>query len=197
MNKPASPQRRQANRRNALSSTGPKSAAGKGRSSGNSVSHGLSAPLEPDAFGPLVHTLTELIAQEGLHPQNARELAIKILDYERNLAYQAVLFAGAETQDKSNQLPTGAEVDRGIGDLFGREIDLLDDHVDWEHLSNRPISKRDQKFIVNQKLKMQKLWLRVNTLAQRDKAQVATNSLRYLNLSSNQLIKSLKGLKSA
>lgn len=194
MNKPTSPQRRQANRRNALKSTGPKSAAGRRRSSGNSVTHGLSAPIATDAVDPLVNALTELIAQEGLHPQSARGLAIKILDYERNLAYQRVLFAAQQIKGQISQSPTSAEADRGIRELFGREIDLLDDHFDWERFNNRPISKRDQKFIVSQKLKMQKIWLRMSTRAQRSKMREEANALRYLKRSSNQLIKGLKTL---
>ena len=191
MKKPASPQKRQANRRNALRSTGPKSVAGKRRSSANSTSHGLSTPI---ALDPLVNSLTELITQEGLNTQSARELVIKILDYERNLARQRALFAGGALTSPRNQLPTSAETDRGVRALFGREIDLLDDHVDWERFNNRPLTKRDQKFIVNQKLKMQKLWLRLSTRTQRSKAREEANSLRYLKRSSNQLIKALKAL---
>lgn len=194
MNKPASPQRRQANRRNALRSTGPKSAAGRRRSSSNSVSHGLSAPIAADALDPLLNAVAELIAQEGLHPQGARELAIKILDYERNLAYQRVLFASQQIKCQISQSTSSAEADRGIRELFSREIDLLDDHVDWERFNNRPLSNRDQKFIVSQKLKMQKIWLRMSTRAQRNKMREEASSLRYLKRSSNQLIKALKTL---
>jgi hypothetical protein len=141
-----------------------------------------------------VNSLTELIAQEGLDAQSARELVIKILDYERNLARQRSLFAGGALASPRNQLPTSAETERGVRELFGREIDLLDDHVDWERFNNRPLTKRDQKFIVNQKLKMQKLWLRMSTRTQRSKAREEANSLRYLKRSSNQLIKALKAL---
>jgi len=194
MNKPVSPQRRQANRRNALRSTGPKSAAGRRRSSGNSVTHGLSVPIATDAVDPLLNALTQLITQEGLHPQSARGLAMKILDYERNLAYQRVHFAAQQIKSQISQSPSSAEADRGIRELFGREIDLLDDHVDWERFNNRSISKRDQKFIVGQKLKMQKIWLRMSTRAQRSKMREEVNSMRYLKRSSNQLIKALKTL---
>ena len=194
MHKTGSPQRHQANRRNALMSTGPKSAAGKRRSSGNSVSHGLSAPLAPDTFDPLVNTLTELIAQEVFHPREARELAMKILDYERNLAHQTLVFAGDEINGQISQLPLSAEPDRGIRQLFGKEIDLLDDYLDWERFNNRPISRRDQKFIVSQKLKMQKIWLRMSTRDQKSNMRGEVNFLRYLKRSSNQLIKSLKAL---
>ncbi len=194
MKKPASTQKRQANRRNALRSTGPKSVAGKRRSSGNSTSHGLSTPIALDAFDPLVNSLTELIAQEGLNTQSAQELVIKILDYERNLARQRALLAGGLLMSPRNQLPTSAETERGVRELFGREIDLLDDHVDWERFNSRALTKRDQKFIVNQKLKMQKLWLRMSMRTQRSKAREETNSLRYLKRSSNQLIKALKAL---
>lgn len=112
----------------------------------------------------------------------------------RNLAYQGVLFAAQQIKAQTSQSPSSAEADRGIRELFGREIDLLDDHVDWERFNHRPISKRDQKFIVSQKLKMQKIWLRMSTRAQRGKMREDANSLRYLKRSSNQLIKALKTL---
>ena len=119
---------------------------------------------------------------------------MKILDYERNLAYQRVHFAAQQIKSQISQSPSSAEADRGIRELFGREIDLLDDHVDWERFNNRSISKRDQKFIVGQKLKMQKIWLRMSTRAQRSKMREEVNSMRYLKRSSNQLIKALKTL---
>jgi hypothetical protein len=71
------------------------------------------------------------------------------------------------------------------------------DYLDWEQFNKRPIPDKDLKFILNSKLKMQKLWLSMHKRTQRDKLKRAANSLRYLKRSSNQLIKTLKALRSS
>lgn len=197
MTKPVSPQKRQANRRNALRSTGPKSLLGKQHSSGNSLSHGLSTPVVFNFHDPVVASISEMIAQDGVDMQTATALAGKILEYERNLAYQRELFLQDPSMGLSFQAPSAAEEELGVPGLFGAEIDLFDDYLDWEKFNKRPIPDKDLKFILNSKLKMQKLWLRMDKRRQRDKFKRAVNSLRYLKRSSNQLIKTLKALRTS
>lgn len=196
MTKPVSPQKRQANRRNALRSTGPKSLLGKQRSSGNSLGHGLSTPVVPNFHDPLVASITEMIALDGVDSQAANELASKILEYERNLAYQRELFKQDPSMGLSSEPASTAE-EVGVRGLFGAEIGMFDDYLDWEKFNKRPIPNKDLKFILNSKLKMQKLWLRMHKRSQRDKLKRTINSLRYLRRSSNQLIKALKALRSS
>ena len=157
MTKPVSPQKRQANRRNALRSTGPKSLLGKQRSSGNSLGHGLSTPVAFNFHDPLVDAITEMIAQDGVDSQTANALAGKILEYERNLAYQRELFAQDLSMGLSFQRPSAAEEEEGVRGLFGAEIDMFDDYLDWEQFNKRPIPDKDLKIVFNSKLKMQKL----------------------------------------
>lgn len=197
MTKPVSPQKRQANRRNALRSTGPKSLLGKQRSSGNSLGHGLSTPVVPHFHDPLVASITEMIAQDGVDSQAANELAGKILEYERNLAYQRELFKQDPSMGLSSEPASTAEEEVGVRGLFGAEIGMFDDYLDWEKFNKRPIPNKDLKFILNSKLKMQKLWLRMYKRTQRDKLKRTINSLRYLKRPSNQLIKALKALRSS
>lgn len=198
MTKPVSPQKRRANRRNALRSTGPKSLLGKQHSSGNSLSHGLSTPVVFNFHDPLVASITEMIAQAGVNTQTANALAGKILEYERNLAYQRELFKQDPSMGLSSEPASTAEEEEvGMRGLFGAEIGMFDDYLDWEKFNKRPIPNKDLKFILNSKLKMQKLWLRMHKRTQRDKLKRTINSLRYLKRSSNQLIKALKALRSS
>ena len=138
-----------------------------------------------------------MIAQDAVDSQAANALAGTILEYERNLAYQRELFAQDLSMGLSFQRPSAAEEEDGVRGLFGAEIDMFDDYLDWEKFHKRPIPDKDLKFVLNSKLKMQKLWLRMHKRTQRDKLKRAVNTLRYLKRSSNQLIKTLKALRSS
>lgn len=187
--------KRQANRRNALRSTGPKSSEGRQRSSKNSLGHGLSVPVVFDFNDPLVESIIQLVAQEDLDYHTAKDLALKIVEYERNLAYQLELFELQSFAESYMQPPSPAEEEQGVRAMFGAEIDMFDDFIDWTRFKNRPISEKDQKYIVNSKLKMHNLWQRMQKRKQKDKAKQAATPLRYLKRSSNQLIKALKALR--
>lgn len=82
-----------ANRRNALRSSGPKTEAGKRRSAVNATKHGLTTPLELSDLAPHLDTIASLLmTEECLSAPEARELARRILDYERNLQHQREQF---------------------------------------------------------------------------------------------------------
>jgi hypothetical protein len=138
-----------------------------------------------------------MIAQDGIDSETANELVAKILEYERNLAYQRELFAQDPSMGLSTEPVSTTEKEVGVRGLFGAELDMFDDYLDWEPFNKRPITDKDLKFILNSKLKMQKLWLRMHKRTQSDKLKRAVNSLRYLRRSSNQLIKTLKALRSS
>ena len=182
--------KRQANRRNALKSTGPKSPEGRLRSASNSLTHSLSVPVKFDFHNPLVTSIVQVIAEEGLDHRTAQDLAVKIVEYERNLAYQSELFLQQHIESLSQ-----TEEEQGVRAMFGAEIDMFDDYIDWERFNNRPILQKDQKFILNSKLKMHNLWQRMHKRKQKDKAKQAATSLRYLKRSSNQLFKAFKALR--
>lgn len=187
-----SPQRRQANRRNALRSTGPKSAAGKKRSAANALNHGLSAPIDVPSSDPLLMALSKCIVQEGHEPLAARRLASKILDYERNLAFQRELFVQQFALSSTNSgLETGAR------SIFAEELDMMDACLGDRRIFKRPIIKKDLNFVSHIKLKMHKLWSSEDAFEQMEMAKEARTSVRYIKRASNQLIKSLKAVKSA
>jgi hypothetical protein len=67
-----------ANRANALKSTGPRTAAGRAKSSRNAYRHGLSRPMAPDS--ELVESLARAIANETAgeeQPKAAREVQLE------------------------------------------------------------------------------------------------------------------------
>lgn len=192
MSSPASPQRRQANRRNALRSTGPKSDSGKKRSAANALSHGLSAPIERQSTEPLLIAILNCIDQEVQESHIAREIARRIFDYERNLAYQREIFVR-----QFNLLSTNAGKETGVRALFGAELDMMDDYLEEQRIFKRPIAKKDHSFVSNTKHKMLKTWSKVDTREQQERAREGVNSVRYLKRASNQLIKALKALKPA
>ena len=53
--------RRQANRQNALKSTGPKSGTGKRRASKNALSHGVSQPIDVKQVGDALYRLQNVL----------------------------------------------------------------------------------------------------------------------------------------
>ena len=75
--------RRQANRRNALQSTGPRTGAGKRRASKNALSHGLSQPIDLKQVGDPLDRLQNVLTDAGYQPTHAFRVALCLLDYDR------------------------------------------------------------------------------------------------------------------
>ena len=187
-----SAQRRQANRLNALRSTGPKSSGGKLRSSKNARMHGLSVIDSMGISDPLLTKLSELISQEGVDNFLAQELANRIVSYERNQAYQRMLFSQLQAPKR-----TETAVHEGMRNSFGTELDLMADFLaDQRYLVGR-IKKSDLNFVINTQHRMLKLTLRQIKRQEVEHAKRVRNSVRYLKRSSNQLIRSLKDLRAA
>jgi hypothetical protein len=64
------------------------------KSSLNAVKHGLSHPIDPLTSGLTATGVPELLRHDGLDASQALELAIKISDYECNVAHQLKIFQG-------------------------------------------------------------------------------------------------------
>jgi hypothetical protein len=101
-----------ANRRNALRSTGPKSAAGKRRAARNALKHGLAVPLGADpSFLERIEALSRLIAGEGAAAARlalARRVAEAQVDLDRVRAARFALLShgvGVETWDPAGMRP--------------------------------------------------------------------------------------------
>jgi len=84
---PTSPERRRANLRNALRSTGPRTETGKRVSAENARLHGLSVPIGP-GLGPQLAALAEIIEAEGIGREQARGLAARVMEFERNQSHE-------------------------------------------------------------------------------------------------------------
>jgi hypothetical protein len=187
-----STQKRQANRRNALRSTGPKSPAGKNRASKNAQMHGLSVIAQMGISDPLLTQLTGIVAQEGVNTFWAQEIADRIVSYERNQDHQRKLFLQLQHPNR-----TETTVHEGMRNSFGTELDLMADVLDEQRYLVGRIKKSDLNFVINTHHKMLKLTLRQLKRQEAEHAKQVRSSVRYLKRSSNQLIKSLKGLQSA
>lgn len=183
----SSPHRRQANRLNAQRSTGPRSVRGKKSSSLNALRHGLSVPVEQLVQSQLVTRLQQLIEGEGIDPDSARDLSLKILDFERNIARELDSFPPYQ-----DPLPRSPEELMDLVRQDWREMDLLDDYADYELFTKGRLSRRTIKTHFSMKAKMVKFWLRKDTnerLYQRRRQEFAG---RYLRRATNQFLKSLR-----
>ena len=190
MSTKTSAQKRQANRRNALRSKGPKSPAGKRRSSKNACMHGLSVTAPKGIADPIQTQLIGRIAGEGVDHYLAQEIANRIVSYERNQSYQRMLFSQLQQPRRSE-----TAVHEEMRNSFGTELDMMADFLDEQRYLGGRIKKGDLNFVVNMQHRMLNLTLRQIKRQEAEHAKRVRNSVRYLKRSSNQLIKSLKGLR--
>jgi hypothetical protein len=82
----ASDKKVMANQNNAKASCGPRSSAGKRRSSRNAVRHGLAVDVESDpAWGDAIDVLTNIfcLERDGRYPELCREAARSATDLQR------------------------------------------------------------------------------------------------------------------
>ena len=175
-----------ANRTNAQRSTGPRSRLGRLRSSRNSVTHGLSRPIDAMVSGPVLERLRAALLEELSDPRSAYEIALRILDYERNLERQ---------RDLHQKRMTGRLVDAiGITNYVYEiepQMRKLEEFAAGRlhpELSEAEETIREgAKFIVAQS--RQRVVRQVHY-----ESRNAPESIRYLRRSSNQLIKALRRL---
>lgn len=187
MTQTSSLNKRQANRRNALHSTGPRTDEGKRRSAINALQHGLSTAGQWLHDDPKVQAIADFIEQEGIEQGAAQELAQRIVNYEINLEHQRKLFL------QSPKLAKYTDPMQLMQESFGNDVAILDDSVMQQEMLEGSINKQDLRLLKE----MKKLMLRVINIEQRQQAKALDlhNSMRYLKRSSNQLIKGFKALK--
>lgn len=176
-----SPKQRAANRSNALKSTGPRSQAGKRQSSVNSTKHSLTRPIDSLPWGQHLQPLTDLLVKDGFEEREASELARKILDYERNVAYQRERFINfKDGKPLQYETPPSVIADIAVVNRLDRTKDdkrkpIFDEKLDPEMAKFfRMIARRDLQQVHAEALK------------------VLRNADRHLRRSANQLIKSLR-----
>lgn len=79
-----SPKQKAANRLNAIKSTGPRTKEGIRSASLNAVKHRLSLPVSEQSHGEEIAAVAALVRDECISDHQARELAKRIIDFERN-----------------------------------------------------------------------------------------------------------------
>lgn len=176
---------RAANRRNALHSTGPRTAVGRGRVATNALSHGLSVPLDPLTQRELVDPILNKLASEDLPESTWLELATKIAEFERNIAHQRQHFADSI----SGQEPTSRDV-LGIDEVFIE--DILDLKLDAEQ--DALGASRQAEFLKEAKAALKSLRSWGDRQAKRELNEELRSTERYYRRAANQLIKTLKAL---
>ena len=185
------PKQRAANKLNSLKSTGPRSAQGKRRAAANAKKHALSVPVDEFVFSTEIKKVADLIRDDCESDAQARALAKRIVNYERNEAY---LFS----QSQLNML---AE-DRVWGDSPQRLsiVKLLQSHQNKQSVevtfttpNKQPLGKErteEMKFIED--------FLKLHERALLEKARQAADkvdaSLRYRKRAINQLVKGLRAI---
>jgi hypothetical protein len=193
-----SPQKRAANRANARKSSGPKSNAGKSRSSLNSVKHSLTRPIDALPWGDHLGTLAKLLEQEGLSSDDAIDLARKILDYERNVDYQRTRFlnfkAGVPLQYET---PMSVHADMLVAARLDQSKKEKGKSKSKPSPANTPKPIFDEKLDVEMAKFFRQIAYR-DLKAEHDKAlRVLRNADRHLRRSANQLFKGLAGRERA
>jgi hypothetical protein len=79
-----SPKQKAANRLNAIKSTGPRTTEGTRKASLNAVKHRLSLPVSELNFSQEIANVAALVRDACASDHQAKELAKRIIDYERN-----------------------------------------------------------------------------------------------------------------
>lgn len=180
-----SPKQKAANRLNAKRSSGPKSEIGRRRAAINSLKHGLSAPVESTPWATKVADLEMILKSEGLGAAETRELARRLVEYERNTDYQRQRFL-EEVSGAARKpiMPVGAQKDFEIAG----QIAYLRGSKQTHRLGmDRPLAREVQKFF-------EQTAARQIREVNRGAANELKNADRYLRRAANQLIKQLKSL---
>jgi hypothetical protein len=126
----ASEKQIEANRRNALKSTGPKTQAGRARSRMNALKHGLSRKAPPSSPpDPRVLPLARAIAGDGVTDPAALAAAEEIAVESLTLASIRIMRASLVADCSTRTLPAPAGADAASDDLAttGEADDAADD----------------------------------------------------------------------
>ena len=190
-----SPRKRLANRANASKSTGPKTEAGMRAASLNATTHGLSVATDPDSLDPTAERVAALIASGSIDQAMARDLAAKIVDYERCMEHQRALLAQESTPPMSQE-QHGQRHQSRLAQMFGKELSMIDDVLEEQEFLSGRVLKSDLNFRLRMKFKMDKLVAKVQAKSDRSSQQQAkrreSSAARHYKRATNQLIKGLK-----
>ena len=192
-----SPRKRLANKANASKSTGPKTEAGMRASSLNATTHGLSVATDPDSLDLAAERVAVLIASGGIDQAMARDLAAKIVDYERCMEHQRALLAQESTPPMTGE-QHGQRHQSLLERMFATELDMLDGSLEEQVQLHGRLLKKDLNSHIRLKFRMNKLVAKINDKSDRSSQQQAKkrekSAARHYKRATNQLIKGLKAL---
>ena len=171
-----------ANRLNARLASGPKTQEGRRRSAVNARKHGLTQPVQVSEFGRHLPAVEALLLRDGYDPNQARELALCILDYERNVQHLQAQFQWSEPHGLQLREPAQAGE---AGFASAREMGVIASSQASKHLSRRDRS-------VLNGLAALKNRLAKHQVRQEERAQRSTD--RHYRRAANQLLKCLRSL---
>ena len=179
----ASLRKQQASRANSLRSTGPKSTLGKRLASQNSRTHGLSVALPEEVIEPVVARLLPLIMQDGIEQNVAKQVAMKLVDYERNLAHERASFVTAV----ANEDDAPINQDEVLENIFANAL-VEQESVDPKSVRMMPKHQKEERDWMMASLKF---LIKVN---KRHQKRAKDNSDRHYKRAANQFIKALRSL---
>ncbi len=158
---------------------------GKAKSSQNSLKHGLSAKIDKKRFGETFDAIHKALIEEGLPVSSAHDLALRILDLERNLDFQRMIFL----QDRRSSKAVQADLNQALSEQFPETDDLIEilSGVPDGLFSLTPEDTREGRKLFDE---AKRFLIRTERTRQ---AQEKRSSLRYLTRSANRLARSLKG----
>ncbi len=179
----ASLRKQQASRANSLRSTGPKSTLGKRLASQNSRTHGLSVALPDEVIEPVVARLVPLIMQDGIEQNIAKQVAMKLVDYERNLAHERASFVKATADD--GVVPINQ--DEVLENIFANAL-VEQESVDPKSVRMMPKHQKEERDWVMASLKF---LIKTN---KRHQKRAKDTSDRHYKRAANQFIKALRSV---
>ena len=179
------------NRANAARSTGPQSEMGRGRVSRNALRHGLSVRTDPqsDENRQAVERLAAELAAECESPHAALDLAVTLLEWDRNEAAQRKIFRDLFCEDTTPL--HGEELVLATRSAYREYRDIeaeIDEELKYAKRPNRGWIARGRRLMQRLEADVARQRDRDRSLAWRD----LSASQRYLKRASNQLAKALK-----
>ena len=179
----ASLRKQQASRANSLRSTGPKSSLGKRLASQNSRTHGLSVALPDEMIEPVITKLVPLIMLDGIDDGAAKQIAIKLIDYERSIAHERKIVA-----KMSADVISGLIDEREIIESIFIDALFEEESIDPKLARKLPRAEKEER-----ELMISSLRFLIKTNKRLHKREM-DNSERHYKRATNQFIKALRSV---